>query len=471
MDAISCKRKADAQRFLLAQLHMDALTNPNLLKFSEVRNALDNLPEGLNDSYDSAMERIEQHGRHLLRLVAYAQRALKIHEVEHALALTPDSDEILEDEIIPARTLISRCAGLVTLDENDEIVFSHYTIVGYFAERSNDLFGHGHKYMAEVCLNYLKLREFQQGPVHGLEQAAEFDARIQAYPFFEYASIFWGVHAQSSKDMEVLNIAYDFIMDDILRDASVQALWFSADETTAGWRSRSGGSPLHLAMFFRYHLLANRLLDDGTNADIRDAFGITPLMWAAQTGHCEMTETIIDAQVPLNATNNAGANALHIAILNYHEDVAVLLIDQVGLDINAPAVGERGTWKVTPLMLAAGRDQLKVVQKLLTRSDLLINSQDSRGQTAVHWVSSSSNAQMIKAIVNDPTIDLKHCDDSGCPALTLAASCGNLPAVKALLDAGGTYYHSGFFPASQLLCYQFNYFPMVFPFETSSIIS
>ena len=76
-------------------------------------------------------------------------------------------------------------------------------------------------------------------------------------------------------------MAYDFIKDDTRRGTSIRALWFSADETTVDLRSRSGGSPFHLAMYFKYHMNANRLLDNGTNADIRDTFGITPLIWAA----------------------------------------------------------------------------------------------------------------------------------------------------------------------------------------------
>ena len=294
--------------FLLAQLRMDALLNPDLLKFSEVRNALDNLPGGLNNSYGNAMDRIAGHGKYPLRLVAYAQRPLNIYEVEHAPTLTADSDEILDDEYIPARTLISRWSGLVTLNETDQVVFARYTKVGFFAERSNHLLGSAHKYMAETCLNYLSLREFPQGPVHGPEEAAEFDARTQPYPFIEHASIVWGVPAQSSRDTEIPDIANDFIRDDTRHGASVQALWFSADEITADWRSRSGGSPLHLAMYFKYHMTSNRLLYDGTN-DIRDAFGITPLMWAAQTSHFAMTETILDAKVPLNAIDDGGANS------------------------------------------------------------------------------------------------------------------------------------------------------------------
>lgn len=415
---------------------MDALSNPDLLKFSEVREALDNLPVRLNDSYDNAMKRIQRHGRTLLRLVAYAQRPLNVYEVEHALALTSESDEILDDEIIPAGTLISRCAGLVTLNENEEVVFAHYTIVGYFAEHSSKLFGNGHKYMAETTLSYLRLAEFQQGPVHGIEEASEFDARIRTYPFFDYASIFWGIHAQASRDNEVLNIAYAFIKDQQRCSASVQALWFSTDEVTAAWRSRSGGSPLHLAMFFKYQMLASRLLDDGTSADIQDAFRMTPLMWAAQAGNLEMMRTILHTNVPLNVFNDEGQNALHIAILRHHEEVARLLIDQDGTNVNAPAIGERGSWKVTPLMLAAREDQPKVVQKLLARRDILVNLQDTQGQTVVHYIVHARNIEAMKAIVNAPSVDLNHLDHSGCSALTLAAFGGNLAAVKALLDAG-----------------------------------
>ncbi|KAL8831428.1 MAG: hypothetical protein Q9191_000872 [Dirinaria sp. TL-2023a] len=415
---------------------MDALANPDLLKFSEVRSALDSLPVGLDDSYDNAMSRIQGHGRSLLRLVAYAQRPLKIREVEHALALTPDADEILDDEIIPTGTLISRCAGLVNLDENGEIVFSHYTIVGYFAQRSGDLFGDGHKYMAEISLAYLQLSEFQQGPVHGAEEAAEFEARIRAFPFYDYASIFWGVHAQASRDTEVLDISYAFIKKDQCCSASIQALWFSNDEATASWRSRSGGSPLHLAMFFNYERLANRLLYDGINADIQDAFGMTPLMWAAQSGNVDMMTIILQMKAPLNVFNDDGQNALHIAIIHGHEEVAVLLIDQAGMDVNAPNVGERGSWKVTPLMLATNYEQLKVISKLLTRADLTVNTEDTHGRTAVHRIAGARNTEVMRALVSASSVDLGHRDHSGCPVLTLSSLWRNLPAVRALLDAG-----------------------------------
>ncbi|KAL8786436.1 MAG: hypothetical protein Q9195_008206 [Heterodermia aff. obscurata] len=422
--------------FLLAQLHMDAMSNPDLLKFSEVLQALRTLPTKLNDSYDKAMDRVQGHGKSLLRLVAYAQRPLSAKEVEHALGISSETDELLDEEIIPASALISRCAGLVTLDENYEIVFSHYTIDGYFANRRDDFFEDGHKYMAEICLHYLNLQELRNGPVQGEEEGAQFDARLKAYPFLEYASLFWGIHAHASQDNEALELAYDFIRNDERRSTSVQALWFSSDEITADWRSRTGASPLRLAMYFKYEKLADRLLKSGADANIQDVFGMTPLMWAAQVGDIEMTTSILQLPIPLNAINNDGETALHLAITHRHEDVTAVLVDQRDVDVNVPAGGKRGTRSMTPLMHAIWREEINIVRKLLTRDDILINSKDSQGLAAIHWAAFARNPEIMEALVKVASIDLEPMHDRTSPPLILAAYRDNAYAVRALLDAG-----------------------------------
>lgn len=414
---------------------MDAMSNPDLLKFSEVLQALRTLPTKLNDSYDKAMDRVQGHGRSLLRLVAYAQRPLSTKEVEHALGISSETDELLEEEIIPASALISRCAGLVTLDENYEIVFSHYTIDGYFATRRDDFFEDGHKYMAEVCLHYLNLQELRKGPIQGEEEGAQFDARLKAYPFLEYASLFWGPHAHASQDNETLELAYEFIRNDERRSTSVQALWFSADELTADWRGRNG-SPLRLAMYFKYEKLANRLLKSGADANIQDVFGMTPLMWAAQVGDIEMITSVLKLPIPLNPVNNDGETALHLAISHRHEDVTAVLVDRRDVDVNVPAGGKRGTRSMTPLMHAIWREEINIVRKLLTRDDISVNVKDSQGLAAIHWAGFARNPEIMQALVKVASIDLEPMHDTTSPPLILAAYRDNVYAVGALLDAG-----------------------------------
>ena len=427
---------ADLVRFLLAQLHMDAMSNPDLLKFSEVLQALRTLPTKLNDSYDKAMHRVQGHGRSLLRLVAYAQRPLSTKEVEHALGISFETDELLDEEIIPASALISRCAGLVTLDENYEVVFSHYTIDGYFATRRSDFFEDGHRYMAEVCLHYLNLQELRKGPVQGEEEGAQFDARLKAYPFLEYASVFWGAHAHACQDNGTLELAYEFIRNEERRSTSVQALWFSSHEKTKTWRSRQEASPLRLAMYFKYEKLANRLLESGADANIQDVFGMTPLMWAAQVGGIEMTTRILKLPIPLNAINNDGETALHLAIAHRHEDVTAVLVDQRNVDVNVPAGGKRGTRSMTPLMHAIWREEINIVRKLLTRDDILVNRKDSQGLAAIHWAGCARNPEIMEELVKVASIDLEPMHDTTSPPLILAAYRDNAYAVRALLDAG-----------------------------------
>lgn len=205
---------------------------------------------------------------------------------------------------------------------------------------------------------------------------------------------------------------------------------------TADWRSRNETSPLRLAMYFRYEKLANRLLQSGADANIQDIFGMTPLMWAAQAGDIEMVTHVLDLEVPLNAVNNDGETALHLAIAHRHEDVALILVEQKGIDVNAPTSGERGTRHMTPLMHAIWKEQTRVVRMLLTRKDILINTQDAKGMTALHWAGSAQNPEIVQALVAAPSIDLELISKAASPPLIHAAYKDNFYAIRALLDAG-----------------------------------
>jgi len=83
-------------RFLLARLHMDSLVGK--LNARQVRGALENLPEGMDGTNDEAMERVErqddsrkQLARRVLSWITYAIRPLSVKELQHALAVMPDT--------------------------------------------------------------------------------------------------------------------------------------------------------------------------------------------------------------------------------------------------------------------------------------------------------------------------------------------------------------------------------------------
>lgn len=85
---------SDFSRFLLAQLHMESLTDPMSKK--EMREALRSLPKEIDETYDRTMGRIRAQkpkfvllAERILAWIANARRPLTVKELQHALAVEP----------------------------------------------------------------------------------------------------------------------------------------------------------------------------------------------------------------------------------------------------------------------------------------------------------------------------------------------------------------------------------------------
>jgi hypothetical protein len=114
-------------RFLLAKLHIDSLVSKTNLR--AVRDTLAKLPEGINATYDEAMERIRRQdeddrtlAEHVLSWITCARRPLSQEELQHALAVTPEMTDMDSEALVDEVILIDVCAGLVVIDENRDII-------------------------------------------------------------------------------------------------------------------------------------------------------------------------------------------------------------------------------------------------------------------------------------------------------------------------------------------------------------
>jgi hypothetical protein len=106
---------------------MDSLVGK--LNARQVRAALENLPKGMDGTYDEAMERIEQQddsrtqfAKRVLSWITYSVRPLSVKELQHALAVMPDTTKLDPDDITDDEILTSICAGLVVIDEEQNII-------------------------------------------------------------------------------------------------------------------------------------------------------------------------------------------------------------------------------------------------------------------------------------------------------------------------------------------------------------
>lgn len=150
--------------------------------------------------YDVAMERIRSQGdgcdelaKTILLWIVHALRPLSVRELQHALAVQPNADTIDEDDIPSIKTILSICAGLVTIDEESSVIrLVHYTTQEYFIETRDRWFQDVQQRITKSCVTYLAFRDFD-GPCH---YKKDFQRRLDMYPFCKYAAQNWGHHAR-----------------------------------------------------------------------------------------------------------------------------------------------------------------------------------------------------------------------------------------------------------------------------------
>ena len=85
----------------------------------------------------------------------------------------------------------------------------------------------------------------------------------------------------------------------------------------------------------------------GTDVEVEDGEGWTPLIWAAGEPQKEIAELLIAKGADVNAKTADGLTALFAAILGPNKEIVELLIAK-GADVNA-----RGFLGMTPLNMAA----------------------------------------------------------------------------------------------------------------------
>jgi uncharacterized protein len=116
-----------------------------------------------------------------------------------------------------------------------------------------------------------------------------------------------------------------------------------------------------------------RLLVKDNGANIKDARGQTPLMFAAAFGSLEAMNLLISSGADAKAVSEAGVTALHWCTGDVRK--VRLLLDQ-GADVNkASRLGR------TPLLVAAGTYGTLEAVKLLLQKGAEVNVVDSGGFT------------------------------------------------------------------------------------------
>lgn len=178
----------------------------------------------------------------------------------------------------------------------------------------------------------------------------------------------------------------------------------------------------------------------GTSARAMD-YRLRPFFDAAARGNEEAMRVALQAEPDVNATDEQGNTALHLATRYFDHAKAIKVIDMLlsrGAKINA--AGDREN---TPLMVAVQdatdslsfQDPLAVVKELLSHG-ASVNARDAAGRTALHRACDGSHRVVISFLLEKAKADPNAADNDGETPLHLAAAAGDTNAAALLVPAG-----------------------------------
>jgi ankyrin repeat protein len=150
---------------------------------------------------------------------------------------------------------------------------------------------------------------------------------------------------------------------------------------------------------------------------------------AAQQGHTKAVEALLKAGgTEVNIRETDGRTPLSWAAAEGHVDVVKVLIEAKGVNVNIPDNG-----RSTPLLWAAKNGFTEVVEILLKAYNVDIEFRDNRNRSPLWHAAARGHANAVAELVKaGARIDLG--DKNGRTPLSLAAENGYVDTVKVLLD-------------------------------------
>lgn len=416
--------------FLLAKLHLNTLLDsPTKGSVKRSLGTLSSGPNALEKVYDLALERIQQQGNlcselahSLLMWIVHARRPLSTPEIQHALAIQYGTSELDKNFIPSVKKLKSICAGLVTLDEDSNIIrLVHYTTQEYFVKTSK--FATANVRITEACVTYLSFSCFDDCTDTDLG----YQERKQMHPFYKYAASEWIHHAQVCTDQGAI---IEFLKKDPQVEAASQAHPQLGDMKLNYdyWDTPKNVNGLHLAALFGLRVAAEALVEV-LDVNAIDASGATPLFYAARSNDVHIVKLLLESgQVDIHQGDKYGSSPLSFAIMHNNTAMIKLLLETGQAD-----TGLTNRYGLTLMENALKQDNLEIIRMVLEKCKLDYRASSSCGKIRGYW-HAFEDIGVIEAIIEMDMLDIEEKDGSDNSLLWMAAREGNLRMVELLLN-------------------------------------
>ncbi|MCL9683206.1 ankyrin repeat domain-containing protein [Legionella maioricensis] len=212
---------------------------------------------------------------------------------------------------------------------------------------------------------------------------------------------------------------------------------------------------LHLACSVNYFELVKLILEIAPSLlNQIDAWGQTPILWAASRGNTEIVRYLAERGADLTQVTNIpgdpheGFAALHWAVAGPYEDCAAILIEYESL----PNLIRLTSWDMQVIHMVCRFGLLNSVRRLLEKVPSLLWQTDLMGRTPLSWSASMGHMEIVRyltefevdfsSVTNTAGAPCKapclvnHADSLGQTPIIWAASRGHAEIVRYLVELG-----------------------------------
>ncbi|OBT63581.1 hypothetical protein VE03_07021 [Pseudogymnoascus sp. 23342-1-I1] len=192
------------------------------------------------------------------------------------------------------------------------------------------------------------------------------------------------------------------------------------------------GTILTLSLCSMNREVIDMILSRRSELDIPDkTLGRTPLLWAASLGDEDTIKFLLsECNVNGNATDFEDSTATYLAAKGGHELALKLLLENGIGDINAPESIEGST----PLIIAAKKGRLNILELLLQQEGIQVNQQDNHGCTAFLWAAIEGHEFLVRKLSEVKRVKCGVRDFKRRSALSWASEKGYSRIVQILID-------------------------------------
>jgi hypothetical protein len=384
--------------FLLPALQIQIIVDQ--VTKSDIRAALRSLSFNIYEVFESSFQRIQnqsgsrqQVAMNTLMWISYARRPLTINELRHALATHVGDRELDMDNMVPVRSIIEGCSGLVVIDhESSTVRLVHFSLQEYLQVRRQALFPGGDSVIAMTCLTYLSFAWIEAA---FRDKDTILKRLIEEFPLLDYSSHFWGYHAKATLTVEVRELAMCYLKKIARIECAARIRDLKSSPYVpkiSVWRYLNDENALHCVSYFGLHELIPPLIQRGVFLQEFNTHGNEPLHEAVCAGEVETAAVLLEHGANVNSYNEDGYTPLALASSLGNEKLIKLLLRH-GAN---PDMSQKDDW--TALHFAADHGHLGAV-KLLLDLGCSKNSKSSRGLTALNRAAGRGHTDVVALLL------------------------------------------------------------------------